>query len=124
MEEWQVIEEASGYLISNYGRVQNRNTGRILKGGFKYGYPTVTLAGREKYFTISVHRLVASAFVDGEEPGLFVRHIDGVRTNNFAENLEWMTREEHFENVRKARGGRKLRSWELIDGELVERERD
>jgi hypothetical protein len=124
VEEWEIIEEFPGYLISDQGRVQNRYTGRILKHALNHGYPTVVLANDGRYLSRSIHRLVAIAFVEGGREGLSVRHIDENRTNNFSENLRWITREESLANARRARHGKKLRTWEVIDGETVEIERE
>lgn len=60
------------------------------------GYLRVELnkCGKRKY---AVHRLVALAFVDGynEENGrITVNHMDGIKTNNDASNLEWMNNSE------------------------------
>jgi len=44
----------------------------------------------------NIHILVARAFVEGYNLGLEVNHKDTNRTNNTAENLEWLT---HAENV-------------------------
>jgi hypothetical protein len=55
------------------------------------GYPTIAIcvAGVRKKFT--VHRLVAEAFCPGYSPELTVNHINCVKTDNRAENLEWVT---------------------------------
>lgn len=43
-----------------------------------------------------VHRLVASAFVEGYEEGKVVNHIDCNPSNNRASNLEWLTIKENL----------------------------
>jgi hypothetical protein len=49
----------------------------------------VQINGKRKKFAI--HRLVARAFVDGYDATLTVNHINGVKTDNRADNLEWVT---------------------------------
>jgi hypothetical protein len=55
------------------------------------GYPTISLmrAGVRKKYT--VHRLVAAAFCEGHAEGLTVNHINGVKADNRAVNLEWVS---------------------------------
>ena len=127
MEEWAVIEEFPNFLISNKGRVKDRDTGRIKKVHISnQGYPQVSFIEGSKNSQRSIHRLMATAFVDGGGPGLIVRHIDEDKTNYSLDNLEWVTKEEHLEIARALRTGRrrKLKSWEVVDGELIEREKD
>jgi NUMOD4 motif/HNH endonuclease len=97
-EIWLEIEEAPRYLISSLGRVQNRMTGRILKASpNNAGYPNVTLQlGNGQRIFRGVHVLVAEAFYYGDHSGLEPNHDDGVKTNNFVANLEWMT---HSKNM-------------------------
>ena len=66
------------------------------------GYHNVSAPKR----SIGIHRLVAMCFVDGRtDEKNEVNHKDFNRTNNCADNLEWVT---HAENIRySARAGRK-----------------
>ena len=100
MEYWRKIPGFPVYSASNYGRIRNDCTGRIMHVyPNTRGYLTLTLRKDNQPETRSVHRLVAEAFLGGPHPGLDVNHIDGDKTNNCIENLEWCTREE---NVRHA----------------------
>lgn len=104
-EIWRDIEGYDGlYQVSNCGRVKSLNygrEGRILKASLKSGYPFVQFGkcGRQIY----VHRLVAKAFIPNPDNKPEVNHIDGNKTNNHADNLEWGTRSEN--NVHAVRLG-------------------
>lgn len=67
------------------------------------GYLTVSLS-RGEWVTKSVHRMVCEAFY-GPPPfeGTQVRHMDGDRTNNRPENLDWGTQGDNWQD-RKAHG--------------------
>lgn len=91
-ELWKKVDhdgvKDSTYEVSTEGRVRNTRTGRIVHGRLNKsnGYYRVNLRGKEKY----IHRLVADAFGTKEKSNLYVRHIDGNRTNNAISNLEWI----------------------------------
>lgn len=95
-EEWRDIIDHEDYQVSNLGRVRNAETGRILKqywnGGRKRdGYLRVDLRTNKKTYKLSVHRLVALAFIPNPDPEnlIQVNHKDENKSNNHADNLEW-----------------------------------
>ena len=62
------------------------------------GYCMVVFSvnGKEKGF--GVHQIVARQFIKNDKPELKtqVNHIDGIKTNNCIENLEWVTAKENM----------------------------
>lgn len=97
MEEWKIIENGI-YEVSNFGRIRNINTGRILKPS-KYNYYRFNMyVGVQKYKSILVHRLVAMYFCPNPDNLTIVHHKDSDRYNNHFSNLEWCTQSY---NVRK-----------------------
>lgn len=82
------------YGVSQYGRIKNCRTNRIL-GMSKHqdGYLFVTIHGEQ----IPAHRIVAKIFLkDTYADDLVVNHKDGNKMNNFVENLEWVTQSENI----------------------------
>ena len=100
MERWRPIEDFKNYEVSSYGRVRNVKTGRILKQNLnEHGYYQIMLYHNRKYKTLRVHRLVAHAFCNTyglDTSCMDVNHIDGNKTNNRSDNLEWCTRSENI----------------------------
>jgi len=109
LEYWKHIIGYEGiYKISNLGNVKSLsrkvyflNTFRIVKEKLlksntnRYGYITVTLSNNCDIKTVTIHRLLANAFIDKVEGKEYVNHIDGVKSNNDIENLEWCTIKEN-----------------------------
>lgn len=87
--------EFDGYMASNLGRV--KHNGKVLKATDRgRGYLTVFICGKNRY----LHRIIAQTFIPNPENKEQVNHIDGDRSNDCVENLEWVSR---LENVKHAK---------------------
>lgn len=109
MEKLKSIENYDGYFISNKGNVYselgrgNRHKGnikeltklkpRLSKNGYERVYMrnSITNKRKDEY----IHRLVAEAFIPNPENKKYVNHINCVRNDNDATNLEWATAKEN-----------------------------
>jgi hypothetical protein len=107
-ETWRPAPGWEGrYEVSDHGRVRRiapaggAKVGHILKPSrHPQGYRTVYLSlapGIRK--GVTVHKLVAIAFIGPRPAGYVTNHKDGDKTNNRATNLEWVTQ---LENMRHA----------------------
>lgn len=112
-EIWLPINGFEGsYEVSNQGRVKSLNRivpkscltfetmnikERILKPGIDTkGYLRIVLCSNGKMYTKKVHRLVAIHFIPNLDNLPEVNHIDMVKINNWAENLEWCTTQSNI----------------------------
>ncbi len=80
------------------GRVRSRRRGRwkILKTPLNSaGYPSVNLCDGITQKKMTVHRLVATAFIPPVPGKPDINHIDGSKVNNRVDNLEWCSSSEN-----------------------------
>lgn len=95
MEVWAKIKGYPNYEISSLGRIKgNRGLLRPYSDSRGYLYVGLHRNGEKKVY--SVHRLVALHFIDNPLDKEQVNHIDGDKTNNTIENLEWVTNQENM----------------------------
>lgn len=88
-EIWKPVEGYETYYVSNLGKVKTPR-GKLLKEHLNYkGYPMMTLSKNNKRKMISLHRLVAKAFIPNPNQLPCINHIDENKTNNCVNNLEW-----------------------------------
>ena len=135
-ELWRdMVGYEGSFCISSMGRVKSMD--RTVSALTRCGNPS-TRAISEKILRVStsncgyhqvflnkkgllVHRLVAQAFIENPDNLPDVNHIDGCKTNNHVENLEWVTRSENVLHAyelglagRGAEGSRAKFTWDEI----------
>lgn len=103
MEEiWKDIEGYEGlYQISNLGRIWTTKYKRFKNPTKCKGYLQIGLSKNKKRKMYKVHRLVAIAFVSNPNNKPYINHIDGNKSNNRADNLEWVTQSENVSHAYK-----------------------
>lgn len=108
LETWKPVIldllDPEKYLVSNFGgikHVKSGHTSYTTKINSR-GYCAFSFTGTDgKQHNTTKHKIVALAFVDGYDEYLHneVNHIDGVKTNNYWKNLEWV---DHDGNMKHA----------------------
>ena len=122
---WKKIKQNENYSINELGEVRNDLTGTIKKPFLNKanGYWTIDLWKDNKSTKVTIHRLLAEAFIPNPQNKQTVDHKDGNRQNNSLSNLRWASYSEqnsrfntagvrsqrvkvtHYPEVRKKRGG-------------------
>lgn len=109
MKVWKEIPEAPGYYVSDCGEIKSSARVITYKDGRKRhipqtilktqtnkcGYKKVRVSVNNRNLTLTIHRLVARAFIPNPDNKPQVNHKDGDKTNNHKYNLEWCSNSEN-----------------------------
>lgn len=112
-EVWRWVVGYEGrYMVSNMGKVvsvpcvQKRGSKSYHKPGITvadndngHGYRVLSLYSDGVQKQVTVHRLVATAFIPNPDNLPEVNHIDGNKQNNCVSNLEWVTRRQNIKHA-------------------------
>ena len=111
-EQWKDIKGYEGiYQVSTLGRVRRLAGGIETERGNRYlpgrmkkavlvdGYLYYSLYINDVEERCAAHRLVAAAFIPNPENKPHINHLNGDKTDNRAENLEWCTRSENMRHA-------------------------
>lgn len=101
MEIWKPIQWYETYEISSLWRIRNTNYRRTWETKVlapyvnSSGYQFVQLWNMWGFKNMKIHRLVAEAFITNSWMKPQVNHLNGLKTDNRVENLEWCTNGEN-----------------------------
>lgn len=104
MVEMKQIKGYPDYSVTRDGRIWSKPRQRT-KGGWlklqldKTGYQYILLRKKRKVKKYLVHRIVGQAFVLNLKNKPCINHLNGIKTDNRAENLEWVTHQENADHA-------------------------
>ena len=93
---YQGVDYSWRLEVSNFGKIRNAKTKHIYKPFLSRGYPKVYISTKGTQKTFKIHRCVAETFIKNTyDKNMVVNHKNGVKTDNFVENLEFVTQAEN-----------------------------
>lgn len=90
------IKGFENYSITKDGKLWSEKYYKVLAPYVNYkGYHCIKLHNEGKIFSTTIHRLVALTYIENPENKPQVNHINGDKSDNRVENLEWVTSSEN-----------------------------
>ena len=107
LEIWKIVEldvNSTGLMISSHGNIKNHKfiDRKIGDNGAGYKLAPITVVGEKRQKMYYIHRLVAQHFLPNPETHKTqVNHVDGDKSNNRVNNLEWVCPKENIQHMHK-----------------------
>jgi hypothetical protein len=92
---WKTIKQYPKYLISQDGEVYSKERQILMTKSTNKGYYYVQLFNNGKSKNYFVHQLVCHAYVEGYKDGNVTNHKNRNKSDNRADNLEWVTQKDN-----------------------------
>lgn len=122
---FKIVKGFEEYACTEFGEVMKLSSGKVISQ-FLVGVPpyysvNFTINGKSKQQR--VHRVVAMAWLDNDDPvnKTQVNHIDGNKYNNHISNLEWVTpaqNQQHAVSTKLKGSGEELYNSALLDEQV------
>ena len=94
------IEREFTYYDPRWGRYNTRHIkSKFMRIYDNCGYRFICLRKEGEYYQEYIHRLVALTFIPNPENKPQVNHIDGNKSNNSVDNLEWVTGSKNIRHM-------------------------
>ncbi len=115
------ISNFPNYTITQNGEVYNLTTRKKLKESTNCEYISLCLYKHGNRQDLYIHRLVAKTYIPNPDNFPEVNHINGVKTDNRVENLEWCTRNHNIIHAHKT-GLNKGSKRSVLQIEIIDKE--
>lgn len=91
LKDFEKVKEYENYYVNKKGQIYNKITKRFLKPMLNgNGQHYVTLCANQKKRNHYIQQIVAKQFIKNPNKYEHVTHVNGVKTDNRMENLQWI----------------------------------